>query len=151
MGWAQVGGGRVEFDLYYRREDCMLQVAVYTFLEELTGSRAPSDQAKALACQAAEHQFAGLPFLWGCLTRAREKDKLRGPRFFSLSLKLLHADVSVRVIETQTQHAEQREEGIRETEIIAVGFGRCEFQRNKKTSSSHFCSTGLSECYFRNG
>ncbi len=40
-------------------EDCVLQVAVYTFLEELTGSRAPSDQAKALACQAAEHQFAG--------------------------------------------------------------------------------------------
>jgi hypothetical protein len=35
-------------------------VAVYTFLEELTGSRAPSDQAKALACQAAEHQFAGM-------------------------------------------------------------------------------------------
>ena len=38
---------------------CWLQVAVYTFLEELTGSRAPSDKAKALACQAAEHQYAG--------------------------------------------------------------------------------------------
>jgi hypothetical protein len=35
------------------------QVAVYTFLEELTGCKAPSDQAKALSCQAAEHQYAG--------------------------------------------------------------------------------------------
>ncbi len=77
-----------------------LQVAVYTFLEELTGSRAPSDQAKALACQAAEHQFAGLPFYMGGgggLTRAWEKDELMGPRLFSLSLKLLHVNVSVTV------------------------------------------------------
>jgi len=38
-----------------------LEVSVYTFLEELTGSKAPSLKAKALACQAAEHKFAGMP------------------------------------------------------------------------------------------
>ena len=32
---------------------------MYTFLEELTGSIAGSDKEKALACQAAEHQYAG--------------------------------------------------------------------------------------------
>ena len=32
---------------------------MYTFLEALTGSRAESDQKKALACQKAEHDFAG--------------------------------------------------------------------------------------------
>ena len=36
-------------------------MATYTFLEELTGSPAPSKQAKALNCQKAEHQFAGMP------------------------------------------------------------------------------------------
>jgi hypothetical protein len=66
------------------------------------------------------------------LTRATEKDELMGPRLFTLSLKLLHVDVSVRVIETQTKHAEQRKEGIRGTEIIAVlaegkGVGRVQF------------------------
>ncbi|XP_023348928.1 galactokinase-like [Eurytemora carolleeae] len=34
---------------------------MYTFLEELTGSTAGSDEEKALACQAAEHQYAGMP------------------------------------------------------------------------------------------
>lgn len=38
-----------------------LEVATYTFLEELTGERAVSDQKKALACQAAEHSHAGMP------------------------------------------------------------------------------------------
>ena len=49
---------------------------MYTFLEELTGSRAPSDKAKALACQAAEHQYAGevseghfFQKNWGKITR----------------------------------------------------------------------------------
>ena len=36
-----------------------IKVAMYTFLEELTGSTAGSDEEKALACQAAEHQYAG--------------------------------------------------------------------------------------------
>ena len=39
----------------------ILQVAVYTMLEELSGSRAESDKHKALACQAAEHSHAGMP------------------------------------------------------------------------------------------
>ena len=38
-----------------------LEVAVYTMLEELTGSPAESDKHKALACQAAEHSHAGMP------------------------------------------------------------------------------------------
>ncbi|XP_023322660.1 galactokinase [Eurytemora carolleeae] len=38
-----------------------VEVAMYTFLEELTGSTAGSDEEKALACQAAEHQYAGMP------------------------------------------------------------------------------------------
>ena len=38
-----------------------VEVATYTFLEQLTGSGAESDQAKALACQAAEHSHAGMP------------------------------------------------------------------------------------------
>lgn len=38
-----------------------LSVSFYTFLEALTGSKAASLQAKALACQKAEHNFAGLP------------------------------------------------------------------------------------------
>ena len=36
-----------------------LEVAFYTFLEELTGSQAKSEKEKALACQAAEHSHAG--------------------------------------------------------------------------------------------
>ena len=39
----------------------MIKVAFYTFLEQLTGSRAKSDQEKALACQGAEHSHAGMP------------------------------------------------------------------------------------------
>ena len=38
-----------------------LEVAFYTFLEALYQSPAPSLQAKALACQKAEHDFAGMP------------------------------------------------------------------------------------------
>ncbi len=38
-----------------------LEVAVYTFLEALTDSRASSLKSKALACQKAEHDFAGMP------------------------------------------------------------------------------------------
>merc|ERR1719361_2679447 len=38
-----------------------LEVAFYTFLEELTGCPAKSDKEKALACQAAEHSHAGMP------------------------------------------------------------------------------------------
>lgn len=38
-----------------------MQVAVYTMLEELSGSRAESAKHKALACQAAEHSHAGMP------------------------------------------------------------------------------------------
>jgi len=38
-----------------------VEVAFYTFLEQLTGSRAKSDQEKALACQGAEHSHAGMP------------------------------------------------------------------------------------------
>jgi len=38
-----------------------VEVAMYTFLEELTGSKAASSKDKALACQAAEHQYAGMP------------------------------------------------------------------------------------------
>ena len=36
-----------------------VEVAFYTFLEELTGTPARSDKDKALACQAAEHSHAG--------------------------------------------------------------------------------------------
>jgi len=38
-----------------------LEVATYTFLEQLAGSKAESDKEKALACQAAEHSHAGMP------------------------------------------------------------------------------------------
>ena len=38
-----------------------LEVATYTFLEALTGSNASSKVSKALACQKAEHDFAGMP------------------------------------------------------------------------------------------
>uniref|UniRef100_H2YGD8 Galactokinase n=1 Tax=Ciona savignyi TaxID=51511 RepID=H2YGD8_CIOSA len=38
-----------------------LEVAVYTFLEALTGVVAPDLQTKALACQLAEHKFANMP------------------------------------------------------------------------------------------
>ena len=36
-----------------------VEVATYTFLEELTGNKAASEKDKALACQAAEHTHAG--------------------------------------------------------------------------------------------
>eukprot|EP00092_Neocalanus_flemingeri_P021833 GFUD01023685.1.p1 GENE.GFUD01023685.1~~GFUD01023685.1.p1 ORF type:complete len:393 (-),score=155.81 GFUD01023685.1:123-1301(-) len=38
-----------------------LEVATYTFLEELTKDKAGSEKEKALACQAAEHSHAGMP------------------------------------------------------------------------------------------
>jgi len=38
-----------------------VEVATYTFLEELTADRAVSEKDKALACQAAEHTHAGMP------------------------------------------------------------------------------------------
>ena len=38
-----------------------LEVATYTFLEALTGNLAKSKISKALACQKAEHDFAGMP------------------------------------------------------------------------------------------
>ncbi|CAK8684997.1 unnamed protein product [Clavelina lepadiformis] len=38
-----------------------LEVAVYTFLEVLTGSSAPDLNSKALSCQEAEHKFPGMP------------------------------------------------------------------------------------------
>ena len=38
-----------------------LEVATYTFLEQLTGSSAGNQKEKALACQKAEHDFAGMP------------------------------------------------------------------------------------------
>ena len=38
-----------------------LEVATYTFLEALTGSIVKSKVSKALACQKAEHDFAGMP------------------------------------------------------------------------------------------
>ena len=38
-----------------------LEVATYTFLEALTGSVVKSKVSKALACQKAEHDFAGMP------------------------------------------------------------------------------------------
>lgn len=38
-----------------------LEVATYTFLEELTGQQTKSLQKKALACQKAEHEFANMP------------------------------------------------------------------------------------------
>ena len=38
-----------------------LEVATYTFLEALTGSEVSSKVSKALACQKAEHDFAGMP------------------------------------------------------------------------------------------
>lgn len=38
-----------------------LEVATYTFLETLTGAKAPKGEDKALACQRAEHDFAGVP------------------------------------------------------------------------------------------
>ena len=38
-----------------------LEVATYTFLEALTESTASSKVSKALACQKAEHDFAGMP------------------------------------------------------------------------------------------
>ena len=37
-----------------------LEVATYTFLEALEGKTSPQKD-KALACQKAEHQFAGMP------------------------------------------------------------------------------------------
>ena len=36
-----------------------VEVATYTFLEELTKDKAGSEKEKALACQAAEHSHAG--------------------------------------------------------------------------------------------
>ncbi|XP_063240981.1 galactokinase-like isoform X2 [Bacillus rossius redtenbacheri] len=38
-----------------------LEVSVYTFLERLTGQTADTPTDKALACQKAEHEFAGMP------------------------------------------------------------------------------------------
>jgi len=38
-----------------------VEVATFTFLEELTGEKAASEKEKALACQAAEHSHAGMP------------------------------------------------------------------------------------------
>ncbi|KAJ9596657.1 hypothetical protein L9F63_012354 [Diploptera punctata] len=38
-----------------------LEVAVYTFLEALTGQTTQQKKEKALACQAAEHDFANMP------------------------------------------------------------------------------------------
>lgn len=38
-----------------------LEVATYTFLEALDGKSTTSQKAKALACQKAEHDFAGMP------------------------------------------------------------------------------------------
>ena len=38
-----------------------LEVATYSFLEALTGSIVKSKVQKALACQKAEHDFAGMP------------------------------------------------------------------------------------------
>ena len=38
-----------------------LEVATYTFLEALTASIVSSKVSKALACQKAEHDFAGMP------------------------------------------------------------------------------------------
>ena len=38
-----------------------LEVATYSFLEALTGSIVKSKVQKALACQKAEHEFAGMP------------------------------------------------------------------------------------------
>ena len=38
-----------------------VEVASYSFLEQLMGSQAESDKHKALACQAAEHSHAGMP------------------------------------------------------------------------------------------
>ena len=39
-----------------------VEVATYTFLEELTSDKAASEKDKALACQAAEHSHAGIRF-----------------------------------------------------------------------------------------
>jgi len=38
-----------------------LEVATYTFLEQLTGNYASTNKERALACQAAEHSHAGMP------------------------------------------------------------------------------------------
>ena len=38
-----------------------LEVAVYTFLESLEGSTVHTLKDKALACQLAEHRYAGMP------------------------------------------------------------------------------------------
>jgi len=38
-----------------------VEVATFTFLEQLTGVEAESEKEKALACQAAEHSHAGMP------------------------------------------------------------------------------------------
>ena len=38
-----------------------LEVAVYSFLEALTGTKSGSPKEKALACQKAEHDFAKMP------------------------------------------------------------------------------------------
>ncbi|ESO90001.1 hypothetical protein LOTGIDRAFT_192573 [Lottia gigantea] len=38
-----------------------LEVAMYTFLEELAGQRTDNPAKKAIACQMAEHEFAGMP------------------------------------------------------------------------------------------
>lgn len=38
-----------------------LEVATYTFLEQLTGKEEKDLKAKALACQKAEHEFANMP------------------------------------------------------------------------------------------
>ena len=38
-----------------------LEVAFHTFLEALTGKSSTTPSAKALACQKAEHDFAGMP------------------------------------------------------------------------------------------
>ncbi len=38
-----------------------LEVGFYTFLEALSGDPCGDPRAKALACQKAEHEFAGMP------------------------------------------------------------------------------------------
>ena len=53
LGSVPIGGGV--------SSSASVEVAFYTFLEQLTGSSADSDKHKALACQAAEHSHAGMP------------------------------------------------------------------------------------------
>ncbi|XP_023346770.1 galactokinase [Eurytemora carolleeae] len=127
-----------------------VEVAMYTFLEELTGSTAGSDEEKALACQAAEHQYAGMPcgimdqfisvmgeegsaVLIDCKTMETRKVELKDP-----SIAVLITNSNVKHQLTGSEYPSRRAaclnaakvlgiESLRETNLHTVDSKRSEF------------------------